>query len=380
MDDQALCADVGGAQADIEADAGVAEGVVPDGGLVLGNGVIDLLHHLPADLDGDPLDVLEVALIADPARDGHGYLVLGQVVVGDDGGCHRSVRDNEDVVRELADNRVAPVRILDVSLHPVVKLDEVARLYLARGEDVDTGEQVAQRVLQGEGNRQAANAQGGEQRRNGHSKAVEQDQSTDRPYDHPGDAHEDARRPRGARVGRRPGMYGRPGHLCAAQGDDHHDDREQRVVEVIVVGAAQRQGQDRGPYTANPQAPGGDQAQERNNDVTAAPAGPLCLEVQAGKEDPERESTDDSRCEVGGRHDPGVRADRPCHPLSLRVRWRWAGSEHRGYWLTMPLNGHNDELGAGEGSSRHLPRGHSADLKSKCADLKANLRSKPKGA
>src|SRR5690242_14404608 len=86
VDDQGLGADVSGAQADVEADAGAGEGAVPDGGLVLRDGALDLLHHLLADLDRDPLDVAEVARVAHVARDDHGYLVLGQVVVGDDGG------------------------------------------------------------------------------------------------------------------------------------------------------------------------------------------------------------------------------------------------------------------------------------------------------
>jgi hypothetical protein len=58
VDDQALRADVGGAQPDVEADAGVTKRVVPDGRLMLGHAALDLVHHFPAYLHRDLLDVL----------------------------------------------------------------------------------------------------------------------------------------------------------------------------------------------------------------------------------------------------------------------------------------------------------------------------------
>ncbi len=191
VDDRVLRGDLGSTKAYVEVDGGAAEGVEPHRWLVGWDGALDCLHDLAAHLAGDPLDVLEVAVVADADLDGHRHLLLGQVVVGDDGGGDGCVRDDEEVVGQLADDRVAPVRVLDVSLHPVVELDEVARLDLARGEDVHAGEQVGQGVLQGERDRQAADAERGEQRRDGHAEAVEQDQRAEHPDRDSRDVHED---------------------------------------------------------------------------------------------------------------------------------------------------------------------------------------------
>jgi 5-amino-6-(5-phosphoribosylamino)uracil reductase len=58
VDDQVLRGDLGRPQDHGEIDAGIPEGVVPDGRLVIRHGAFDRSHHIPAHLAGDPLDML----------------------------------------------------------------------------------------------------------------------------------------------------------------------------------------------------------------------------------------------------------------------------------------------------------------------------------
>ena len=50
---------------------------------------------------------------------------------------------------------------------------------------MDAGEEVRERVLEGEGDREAADAEGRQDRRDGDAEVVEKDQQADRPHDGP---------------------------------------------------------------------------------------------------------------------------------------------------------------------------------------------------
>ncbi len=118
------------------------------------------------------------------------------------------------------------------------------------------------------------------------------------------------------------GVHGFPGHLRAAEGDDHDDDREEGVVRVVAVGGLEWQGQDGAPRAAGGSAPGGYQAQERGDDVVGAPVGFLGFVVELREDGAQRDGADDAGREVAGGHEPGMGADAAdscCHLLFLLV-------------------------------------------------------------
>src|SRR3989304_4902364 len=83
------------------------------------------------------------------------------------GSPHAAVRHHDDVVLEHPHARRAPAHVHDVALDVPGDLDVVADADRAVHEQVHAGEQVRERVLEGERDGEAADAEGGEGRGGG---------------------------------------------------------------------------------------------------------------------------------------------------------------------------------------------------------------------
>lgn len=161
--------------------------------LVVGDTTGDVGHHTVHDVERDRLDVLQVALVAHPDLHEDRQLLLGLRVVGHVGPRQAPVGDDHQVVRQVAHHTVAPVDVDDVPLLPAAEPDIVARLDRLRGEDVDAGEEVGEGVLQREGDRETADAEGGDQRGDGHPDGLQGHEHAHRQHHDPRDVHEDGR-------------------------------------------------------------------------------------------------------------------------------------------------------------------------------------------
>ncbi len=213
-----------------ELNARVAEGVVADERREPGHAALDLPHHLAPHVHRDALDVPEIRPVAHADLEQDRLLGVGEGEVRGDGGGELRVRDDRQVVRQLADGRVAPGDVLHVPFLARTEPDEVSRAHLAGEENVNPGEQVGQRVLQGEPHGQPAHAQGGEQRGNRDPERVEHHQPAQREDGRP---HE---------IGDQVGRGEHPGRGLRAQahqvarepgqgpGDGHDQERDQRAL------------------------------------------------------------------------------------------------------------------------------------------------------
>jgi hypothetical protein len=169
---------------------------------------------------------------------------------------------------------VPPVGVDHVAFLPGVQLDEIAGLELARGKDMDPGEQVGQRVLQRESDREAADAERGQQRGDRHAEAVEQDQEADREHDDPGDVDEDRGRAGKARVLKRPGPDRAGGGPRRAESRGQHDQRQQSLVRVTTpLAAGGGQAEHGRPCAGDEGRPGQQVGEHAGDDVTPPVSG-----------------------------------------------------------------------------------------------------------
>ena len=130
-------------------------------------------QDLAGDLDGHPLDQGQVAVEGHDDGQEEPHLLLRQVGVGVDGRGQLGVGHDDHVVLGGPDGRVAPGDVADLALLARLQADVVARPDLPGHQDVQPGEEVGERVLQGQGHGQAADAEGREQRRDGDAEVVE---------------------------------------------------------------------------------------------------------------------------------------------------------------------------------------------------------------
>ncbi len=101
-----------------ENDARVAELVVPDPRFVIFFPPRDSVQDIPGYLEGDALDVLEIAVVVHAHGDVHQHLLQGLMIVGQDGGGELGVGDDDHVVGDGPYRRVAPGDVGDVTLLP----------------------------------------------------------------------------------------------------------------------------------------------------------------------------------------------------------------------------------------------------------------------
>src|SRR5436309_3346384 len=191
-------------------------------------------------VDQQTLDELGVRVVVDADADEHGHPRLTEVVVGDDGLRDPLVRDHDDVVLEHAEARGAPAHVHHVALdvlgreaHVVAHADRLV------GQQVDAREEVRQRVLQGQGDREAAHAERGEDRRDGDAEGAEQHEATDHEDDQ---AHGRAEEP-GDADGERAPLARRRHQRVEHAGHRHGDRQDDRGLEhgVDLDGEAGRQ-------------------------------------------------------------------------------------------------------------------------------------------
>ncbi len=141
-----------------------------------GDAALDGPQHLAGDLDGDVLHVIEVAAVVHADLDEHGEIPFGQVVVRDHGLGQLGVGHEHEVVGQHADRRGSPADIRHVALLAAVESHVVSQADLSRRDHVQPREQVRQRVLQRERDRQPADAEGREQGRDRDAQAVQHHQ------------------------------------------------------------------------------------------------------------------------------------------------------------------------------------------------------------
>ena len=134
-------------------------------------------------VEEQPLHALHVGPVGNGGPELERDLRIGQVVVRDDRLQEPFVRDDDRVVGGGAKPGGAPADPDHPALVARVEPDVVTQPERAIGLEVDAGEEVAERVLEGEGHRQAAHAEGRDERRHPHAEVVEQD----------GEAHDEER-------------------------------------------------------------------------------------------------------------------------------------------------------------------------------------------
>ncbi len=179
MFEDAFVDDVLDAQDDVEGDAVFAELFVTHGWLEAGDAVLAVREDVARGLEGDALDLLEVAAVGDGQRDGDRALGQRLLVVHQGGGGDALVRHDDHIAGRGPERRVAPAHVGDSARGTGRELDVVADANLFRDECGDTGEEVRQGVLQGEGRCETADAEGCEQRRDGDAVRVEDQDDAD---------------------------------------------------------------------------------------------------------------------------------------------------------------------------------------------------------
>ena len=148
-------------------------------------------HHVGDHFLRHGLDLVQVARVIDGDRHQDRHLVLRPVVVGHDRLRHLRVRDDDHVVWDLTDRGVAPVDVDDVPLLAGLQRDIISDLDLARRQQMDPGEQVRQRVLKRQRDRQTTDAQRGQDRRDRDAERLQQDQEADDVDEQPAHCDED---------------------------------------------------------------------------------------------------------------------------------------------------------------------------------------------
>ena len=133
------------------------------------------------------LDVIEIHRVLDADLQAQGQATVRQAEIGDRGARDRLVRHDDDRVGEGSDARGPPPDVDHEALGVVGHLDVVAHPDRPVCEEMDAREEVRQRVLQREGDGDAADAQGGKDGRNLHTHGGQE-------YEHPHDQHRDAGR------------------------------------------------------------------------------------------------------------------------------------------------------------------------------------------
>src|SRR5437867_2801739 len=262
------------AQGHRELNRGVAERVVTDGRREVPYPPLDLLHDLPPHLDGHDLDFSQIRVVAHADVELHRLLGIGQAEIGGDGRSELGVRNDREIVRQLADRGVAPGDVLDVALLPRAKPNEVTRSHLARQEDVDPGEEIREGILQRQSDRQPADSEGGEERRAGNAEPLEDDKGAKPEHDRLGQVRDQV--DRGERGALRPGARGDhvPGGASQGPRDGDHDHHDQQPLDHLRDRSRQL-GHFGGQVEPQHPKPQHDRsAQGRDDDVVRRQAGP----------------------------------------------------------------------------------------------------------
>jgi hypothetical protein len=311
--DPVLVAELADAQDDGEADAGVAEGVEPDDGLMVRHGAVDLGHRFGDDLVGHPLHVLQVAVVGHPDLDQDGQLFLGAHEVGHVRLRELTVGEDDQVVGQVADRRLPPVDVLDVALLAAAELDVVTGLDGLGGEDVDAREEVGEGVLQRQRDRQAADAQGGEHRGYGDPQRLQHHQEADRQDQDPGDVDEDRGRSGDTGTGLGDGAHQSGDHPRRRHRRHEDEQHGEHLVGAVLHRAGQRQHRCRARHAAHDRGPGHHGPQCVHDHVIAGPAGAVGVPAQPAQQQAQRERRQQARGEGDAGEQQIVHGERPVH-------------------------------------------------------------------
>ena len=227
--------------------------------------MVEGFHDLVRHLKGHALHLVEVARIADADGNGDGDFLRGHIVVRENGRCKLLVRHDDRVAAQGLHRREAEVDVGDLAFLARRYAHIVADANLAREDELQSREDVRQRLLHTEGESRAADAHRREDRRDGDARVLQDDEH----------AHgvDDARKNRGQERRLRQSRAARARlHLDesrdrarsdARQRED--DDAEEDVGEELRDRRENVDGLDR-PVNAHAQAPRDGHAAQRMNE------------------------------------------------------------------------------------------------------------------
>lgn len=175
----------------VELDAGFPEGMEKNLGQNLA-GFLGIGHDLTGNLQRDILDFLQVAVVGNADGNFDCDVLLGQVVIRDDGAGNIFVRDYDEVSHDGLNRGVTPCDVCYESLFAAAQHDVIIQAKLLGNDEMKPGENVGESFLHTKGNTHAANAESREDRGNGNSPILKDNNHAHRIYDEGEDVVEQA--------------------------------------------------------------------------------------------------------------------------------------------------------------------------------------------
>ena len=215
--------------ADLKVDARVREGIEQEHRLFPRDPAFQILEDPPRNLEGNTLHMLEVGFVAHPDANSHPERGMWQVVILHAGRGERRIRDgNEIAAGEGLDRRVSRPNVGHPTLLSGAELHVVSGPHLPRQDDLYAGEEISERVLQRQRDRQATDAEGGDQRSNVDPEVLQDDEQPENRDCALSEVHDKRRRSngpfrrRGHRLHRTFRQAHAPDRHRADQRDDDH--------------------------------------------------------------------------------------------------------------------------------------------------------------